>query len=72
MMQMDEQGYEMIGIYHSHILGFEGPSEIDLEESYYPDVAYLIWSPLKDAWQCHAYLLTGGKSTEIPIVINAE
>ena len=72
MLRMDEQGYQMVGIYHSHTQGFEGPSETDLKESSYPGVAYLIWSSLDDVWQCRAYLLADDEPTEIAILIADE
>lgn len=72
MLKMDEQGFQMVGIYHSHVHGPEDPSETDLMESSYLDIAHVIWSPLDDSWQCRAYLLTDEVSIEIPVLIDSE
>jgi len=72
MMYMAEQGYQMLGIFHSHIKGPASPSETDNAESTYPEVAFLIWSREGENWSCRAFRLTGEASTEIPIVIRSE
>ena len=72
MMHMEEQGYQMVGIFHSHVQGLLSPSETDLEEATYPEVAYLIWSMIGDDWQCRAYKLMKEGTIEIPIQIISE
>ena len=72
MMHMEEQGYQMVGIFHSHVHGLLSPSETDLEEATYPEVAYLIWSMIGDDWQCRAYKLMDEGTIEIPIKILCE
>ncbi len=41
--EIDSMGLELVGIYHSHPTGLPYPSLIDITESFYPDVVYLIW-----------------------------
>ncbi len=72
MIHMDEQGYQMLGIFHSHVHGPISPSETDWKESTYPEVAFLIWSNIEEEWQCRAFRLTREGSFEIPILIRNE
>jgi proteasome lid subunit RPN8/RPN11 len=72
MIHMDEQGYQMLGIFHSHIQGPDGPSQTDLDELTYPEVAFLIWSRMEENWQCRAFRLMKEGPIEIPIVIQHE
>lgn len=67
MLLIEEAGYELLGIYHSHPAGPQGPSQTDLAEAYYPDVAYLIWYRAEDGWRCSAYDLGAGTLRRIPI-----
>jgi proteasome lid subunit RPN8/RPN11 len=69
MIHIDEQGYQILGIFHSHIKGPTSPSETDIAESTYPEVAFLIWSREEENWSCRAFRLTSEASIEIPIVI---
>ena len=69
MFYMAEKGYQMLGIFHSHVEGPIGPSETDIVESTYPEVAFLIWSRVREDWSCRAFRLTHGGSIEIPLVI---
>ncbi len=55
--QIDDQGLELVGIYHSHPAGPPGPSPTDIAEAFYPEAAYLIWSAPAGEWFCHAFLI---------------
>ena len=44
MIALEEQGQEVVAIYHSHPAGPPHPSATDVAQSYYPDVAYVIVS----------------------------
>ena len=46
MREIRAAGEELVGIYHSHPIGENRPSARDLELAFYPEVAYLIVSPL--------------------------
>jgi proteasome lid subunit RPN8/RPN11 len=61
----EDQGWEMLGIYHSHPSGPATPSRTDINEAYYPDVVHLIWSPSSDNWTCRAFHIFEGKVSEI-------
>lgn len=42
--EMDEQGWELVGIYHSHTHSEAYPSETDRRLAFYPDAYYLLLS----------------------------
>ncbi len=44
LMQLEDEGLELVGIYHSHPQGPEGPSETDVRLAYYPEAVYVIVS----------------------------
>jgi proteasome lid subunit RPN8/RPN11 len=66
---MDEQNLELVGIYHSHPQGPNGPSPTDLVEAYYPEAAHLIWSGQNGEWTCSAYHIEKGQATPVCIQI---
>lgn len=70
MFEIEEEGHQIVAIYHSHPVGHEVPSEIDINEAAYPDAAYLIWYPSGGKWNCRAYVMLAEGSEEIPIVLD--
>lgn len=70
-IDMDQQGWDLIAIYHSHPTGPIFPSQTDLDEFAYPDVLTLIWSKEKDIWLCKAYNISEGRYDEVPIILEA-
>ncbi|MFO7663986.1 MAG: M67 family metallopeptidase [Chloroflexota bacterium] len=52
MIAMEEEGLELLAIYHSHPHGPARPSATDVAQAYYPDVIQLIIS-LEDRNQPH-------------------
>ena len=69
MRHIEENGHSIVGIFHSHISGPEGPSITDLTEANYPESAYLIWSRVQQEWNCKAYLIEESEAFEIPILL---
>jgi proteasome lid subunit RPN8/RPN11 len=65
--QMEAQGLELVGIYHSHPQGPENPSPTDLVEAYYPEAVQLIWSGRDGEWTCAAYTIQPGSVTPVSI-----
>jgi [CysO sulfur-carrier protein]-S-L-cysteine hydrolase len=65
--EIDEQGWELLAIYHSHPNGPEIPSETDVGEAYYPEAAHLIWSRRADIWLCRAFYIRNGKVVELSL-----
>jgi proteasome lid subunit RPN8/RPN11 len=66
---MDEQGMDLLAIYHSHPAGPPVPSETDLAEYYYPEAACLIVSPVKAGWLGRAFKIDSGKYEELSLQI---
>jgi proteasome lid subunit RPN8/RPN11 len=68
---IEEQGLEVLAIYHSHPYGIHRPSATDLAELTFPGVIYLIWYQHIDTWHCRGYLMnTGGSAIEVPVIIS--
>ena len=67
--QMEAEGLELVGIYHSHPHGPEEPSPTDLAEAYYPEAVYLIWSGRNGEWSCQAYSIQQALVTPVRIKI---
>ena len=70
--QIEEQDWELIGIYHSHPKGPEEPSSIDIAEAYYPEVVYLIWCGWAGDWTCRGFLIQEEMVQEIPVMVKEE
>jgi proteasome lid subunit RPN8/RPN11 len=70
MFEIEEMDHQIVAIYHTHPMGSEVPSEVDVDELAYPDVVYLIWHPLGEEWNCSAYLMLPEGPEEIPIVLD--
>jgi proteasome lid subunit RPN8/RPN11 len=61
-------GLELLGIYHSHPNGKNEPSPRDIEQAYYPDIAYFIISPLPRAEKpVRAFSICDGSVAELEI-----
>lgn len=67
---IDEDGLELVAIYHSHTRSPAYPSNTDVSLAYYPEAVYLIVS-LADADNpdLRAYRIVDGKVTEIQLEI---
>ena len=65
--KIDENGLELLAIYHSHPMGLDQPSSTDIAEAYYPDAIYLIWFPDPIDWNCRGFMIQEGDFHEVPI-----
>jgi proteasome lid subunit RPN8/RPN11 len=68
MLDLEQKGWELIAIYHSHPHGPQVPSATDVAQAYYPEAAYVIIS-LADQRRpkIRAFSITAGTVTEIPL-----
>ena len=68
--EMDEQGWELWGIYHSHTHSEAYPSETDIKLAFYPEARYLLLS-LQDraAPVLRSFRITDGEVTEEELTI---
>jgi [CysO sulfur-carrier protein]-S-L-cysteine hydrolase len=70
MREIRIAGLEFMGIYHSHPNGDNKPSARDIDQAYYPDVAYFILSPGKDTPKpVRAFSIRDGKAAELTVQI---
>jgi proteasome lid subunit RPN8/RPN11 len=70
MLDLDENGWEILAIYHSHPAGPDHPSPTDLAEFAYPGVLSLIWSCQAGSWVCRAFVLEGNSYAEEEICLD--
>ncbi len=70
MVDIEEKGLEILGIYHSHPSFPPYPSATDIEMAYYPEAVYLIIS-LRDPErpQFRAFSLAGDQPEEVEVEI---
>jgi proteasome lid subunit RPN8/RPN11 len=65
--KIEAQGWEMIGIYHSHPAGPDQPSPTDIAEAFYPEAVYLIWFHQEGGWLCKGFTIQNCKVEEIEV-----
>lgn len=67
MLDLEEKGWEMLAIYHSHPMGPDLPSPLDVAQATYPDAAHVIVS-LQDRQHpsIRAFQIVGEFVDEIP------
>jgi proteasome lid subunit RPN8/RPN11 len=67
---LDDQGLDLVGIFHSHPVGPAYPSPTDLARAFYPDSVYVIISLLEvDAPQVRGFLIDDHTVHEVEIVV---
>jgi proteasome lid subunit RPN8/RPN11 len=66
---IEENGLELVAIFHSHPNGPEQPSATDLLEFYYPGVLSLILSPFAvlHEWRVRAFHISSGQFGEVGV-----
>jgi proteasome lid subunit RPN8/RPN11 len=67
--QLEQQGWELLGIYHSHPNGPAEPSPTDISEAYYPEAVHLIWSCRTGAWTCRGFMIRDGLVSEVSLFL---
>ena len=65
LLSMEEYGWDLLAIYHSHPAGPPYPSPTDISEAAYPEAVNLIWYPHRGDWSCRGYFIQAGAVTEI-------
>lgn len=69
LLGIEEQGLELLAIYHSHPFGPPGPSPTDRAEASYPEAAAIIWCSDGGQWQARAFDLSGPDPVETEISV---
>ncbi len=64
LVELEDRGWELIAIFHSHPTGPPWPSQTDVAEFYYPGVLVIIWSPMGGDWHCRAFTIDQGQVQE--------
>lgn len=70
--QIEERGFELVGIFHSHPLGPNRPSDTDIAEAYYPESVYVIIYPYETGWKARGFIINAPVVNEIPLIITME
>jgi proteasome lid subunit RPN8/RPN11 len=66
--KIEDQDWQMVAIYHSHLQGPKSPSQTDINEAYYPEVINLIWSNTTGDWICRGFWIVKGQVKSVPVV----
>jgi proteasome lid subunit RPN8/RPN11 len=69
MMWIDENGLEILAIYHSHPSGPAMPSPTDIAEFYFPEAFCMIVSPGGVEWQGRAFQISKAGFEELKVEI---
>ena len=68
MLEMENNGWELCGIFHSHPHGLPVPSASDVAQAYYPEAVYLICAPGEQGeWRRRGFKIEAGQVTEVEI-----
>jgi [CysO sulfur-carrier protein]-S-L-cysteine hydrolase len=67
LLSIEDNGWDLLAIYHSHPAGPPYPSPIDVTEAAYPEAVNLIWYPHQGDWSCRGYSIQAGAVTEITL-----
>jgi [CysO sulfur-carrier protein]-S-L-cysteine hydrolase len=68
--EIEEEGLDLVGIYHSHTRSPAYPSATDVAQAYYPEAVYVIVSLAdRDAPDFRGFRIEDGKVTEIDLEI---
>jgi proteasome lid subunit RPN8/RPN11 len=69
--EMENEGLELVAIFHSHPHSPAVPSMRDCELAFYPDSLYLIVSLMDDSRpECHAYQINDKQVVEAQIIVS--
>ena len=70
MNEMDDRGWDLLGIFHSHTFTEAYPSRTDIELAAYPEATYLILSLADpEAPVLRGFRITDGDVTEEQVVV---
>ncbi len=71
--RIDDQGWQMLGIYHSHPRSDAYPSDRDIEHALYPDACYVVVSLLDaGAPDVRAFRIADGIVSDEPLLLSTD
>lgn len=69
--EIEDEGLDLVGIYHSHTRSAAYPSATDVAQAYYPEAVYLIVSLADpDAADLRGYRILEGRITEVELEVS--
>jgi proteasome lid subunit RPN8/RPN11 len=68
-MEIDDAGFDLGGIYHSHTRSPPYPSQTDINLAFYPDALYVIVGLAGEAPEVRAYTIRDGKVAEADLTV---
>ena len=68
MHEMEDKGWDLLAIFHSHTHSPAYPSQTDLQLAYYPDALYVIVSLMCAEPVVKAFRIADGKVEEVALV----
>lgn len=71
-VEIEELGFDLTGIYHSHPRSDAYPSARDVEMAYYPEAVYVIVSLARSHPDIRAFRIQDGRVSDEQIVIRPE
>ena len=66
--EMDDNGEELVAIYHSHPASQPYPSPTDRAEAHYPEAVYVLVSLRTSAPEVRAYRIADDMVREVPLI----
>ena len=69
ILEMEEKGWDLLVIFHSHPNGPPVPSPTDVAGATFPEAVNLIWSKHSGDWSCRGFLIQEHKFQEISIIL---
>lgn len=67
--RIERQGWELLGIFHSHPAGPPRPSATDIAEAAY-DVVHIIWSPRQGSWEANGFSIRHGLVSDVKLYVS--
>jgi proteasome lid subunit RPN8/RPN11 len=65
---IEEQGLDLVGIFHSHPAGPETASVTDIAEAAY-NVVQVIWAHSNGAWTARGFWIESGQASEVALQV---
>lgn len=65
---IDSQGFDLVGIFHSHPAGPETASATDIQEAAY-EVVHVIWSYVRGRWGMRGFWIENGQAQEVVLSV---
>lgn len=69
--RIEQEGMDLVGIFHSHPKGPRHPSGLDVAEFAYPGVVNVICFRNGAGWEAKGFWMGGGKYDEVPVRVTA-